>query len=74
MIDRTGFSRLPVYHETTDDIRGVLYAKDLLKCWGEPPVAPAVHQEGDIFDVVVVVATHHIKHGSQYLLFQIPLR
>ena len=30
MIDRTGFSRLPVYHETTDDIRGVLYAKDLL--------------------------------------------
>jgi CBS domain containing-hemolysin-like protein len=30
LIDRTGFSRLPVYHETTDDIRGVLYAKDLL--------------------------------------------
>ena len=30
LIDRTGFSRMPVYHETTDDIRGVLYAKDLL--------------------------------------------
>jgi putative hemolysin len=30
LIDATGFSRLPVYHETTDDIRGVLYAKDLL--------------------------------------------
>jgi CBS domain containing-hemolysin-like protein len=30
LIDRTGFSRLPVYHESTDDIRGVLYAKDLL--------------------------------------------
>jgi len=30
LIERTGFSRLPVYHETTDDIRGVLYAKDLL--------------------------------------------
>jgi CBS domain containing-hemolysin-like protein len=30
LIEATGFSRLPVYHETTDDIRGVLYAKDLL--------------------------------------------
>jgi CBS domain containing-hemolysin-like protein len=30
LIDRTGFSRLPVYHGSTDDIRGVLYAKDLL--------------------------------------------
>jgi CBS domain containing-hemolysin-like protein len=30
LINETGFSRLPVYHETTDDIRGVLYAKDLL--------------------------------------------
>ena len=30
LIDKTGFSRLPVYHQSTDDIRGVLYAKDLL--------------------------------------------
>jgi CBS domain containing-hemolysin-like protein len=30
LIDRTGYSRLPVYHESIDDIRGVLYAKDLL--------------------------------------------
>jgi putative hemolysin len=30
LIDKTGFSRLPVYHETTDDIRGVVYAKDIL--------------------------------------------
>ncbi len=30
LIDKTGFSRLPVYHDSTDDIRGVLYAKDLL--------------------------------------------
>jgi putative hemolysin len=30
LIEQTGFTRLPVYHETTDDIRGVLYAKDLL--------------------------------------------
>lgn len=29
-IETYGYSRLPVYHETVDDIRGVLYAKDLL--------------------------------------------
>jgi CBS domain containing-hemolysin-like protein len=29
-----GYSRLPVYHETLDDIRGVLYAKDLLLALG----------------------------------------
>ncbi len=30
LIKRTGVSRVPVFHETIDDIRGVLYAKDLL--------------------------------------------
>lgn len=30
LIEGKGYSRLPVYHETLDDIRGVLYAKDLL--------------------------------------------
>jgi CBS domain containing-hemolysin-like protein len=30
VIARTGLSRVPVYHDTLDDIRGVLYAKDLL--------------------------------------------
>jgi putative hemolysin len=30
IIDEEGYSRLPVFHETLDDIRGVLYAKDLL--------------------------------------------
>lgn len=29
-IETKGYSRLPVYHETLDEIRGVLYAKDLL--------------------------------------------
>jgi len=29
-----GYSRLPVYHETLEDIRGVLYAKDLLLALG----------------------------------------
>ena len=30
LIEQHGVSRMPVYHETVDDIRGVLYAKDLL--------------------------------------------
>jgi putative hemolysin len=30
LIEESGVSRLPVYHETVDDILGVLYAKDLL--------------------------------------------
>jgi putative hemolysin len=29
-----GYSRMPVYHETLDDVRGVLYAKDLLLALG----------------------------------------
>jgi putative hemolysin len=31
-ITSAGVSRVPVYRETLDDIRGVLYAKDLLRC------------------------------------------
>ncbi len=34
-IERTGYSRLPVYHGSIDDVRGVLYAKDLLVCLGK---------------------------------------
>lgn len=30
-----GHSRIPVYENTVDNIIGLLYAKDLLKCWGE---------------------------------------
>lgn len=29
-----GHSRMPVYEDTLDNIIGLLYAKDLLKCWG----------------------------------------
>jgi CBS domain containing-hemolysin-like protein len=32
LIRQTGLSRVPVYHDTLDDILGVLYAKDLLAC------------------------------------------
>ncbi|MCX8007670.1 MAG: hemolysin family protein [Coriobacteriia bacterium] len=35
VIERSGFSRLPVYHGSVDDVRGVLYAKDLLVCLGK---------------------------------------
>ena len=31
-----GYSRLPVFHETIDDIRGVAYARDLLPYLGKP--------------------------------------
>lgn len=31
----TGFSRIPVYRDTVDNIVGLLYAKDLLRVWHE---------------------------------------
>lgn len=33
---KTGFSRIPVYEETEDDIKGILYVKDLLHAVREP--------------------------------------
>lgn len=35
VILETGYSRLPVYHESRDNIKGVLYAKDLLPYIGK---------------------------------------
>lgn len=32
----SGHSRLPVYEGTIDNVIGLIYAKDLLKYWGEP--------------------------------------
>lgn len=40
MIEQSGFSRLPVFHESVDDIRGVLYAKDLLVAMGKGEMNP----------------------------------
>lgn len=42
MIQRHGYSRLPLFHDTLDDIRGVVYAKDLLPAiLKDPAVSPA---------------------------------
>jgi putative hemolysin len=43
-ITRAGVSRLPVYHEDLDDIRGIAYAKDLLACLVGPSCATAVKE------------------------------
>lgn len=32
---KEGFSRIPVYEDTLDDIVGIIYAKDLLPYWGK---------------------------------------
>jgi magnesium and cobalt exporter, CNNM family len=50
IIERRGFSRVPVFHGSVDDIRGVLYAKDILitlgrdahACSTDAPIAPLV--------------------------------
>jgi putative hemolysin len=35
LISDTGFSRIPIYHDSVDDVRAVLYAKDLLGALAE---------------------------------------
>jgi len=35
IIVERGFSRIPLYHETIDNIVGIVYAKDLLRCMAE---------------------------------------
>lgn len=42
LIAQSGLSRVPVYHETLDDIIGVLFAKDLLICVGSASCPSAV--------------------------------
>ena len=37
MVTNVGFSRLPLFHETLDEVRGVLYAKDLLAAMHREP-------------------------------------
>lgn len=35
-VTESGFSRIPVYSETLDHIRGILFVKDLLPYLGKP--------------------------------------
>ena len=37
-IREKGYSRIPVFEESMDNIIGILYAKDLLKTWGEEEI------------------------------------
>lgn len=36
LVISSGHSRIPIYQETNDNIIGFVYAKDLLRFWGEP--------------------------------------
>lgn len=37
LVSDCGHTRIPIYKETSDEIVGILHAKDLLKLWGEDP-------------------------------------
>ncbi|MCW5888685.1 MAG: HlyC/CorC family transporter [Anaerolineales bacterium] len=43
-IVESGYSRIPVYEDTVDNILGLLYIKDILKVWGASPPAPSLRQ------------------------------
>jgi CBS domain containing-hemolysin-like protein len=42
IIESSGYSRLPIFGESIDDVRGVLYAKDLLVAMGKDGVPPSL--------------------------------
>ena len=39
IIQEKGYSRIPIYEENSDHIIGIIHAKDLLFCTGEPPLS-----------------------------------
>ena len=39
-----GVSRIPIYENTIDNVVGVVYAKDVLKYWGQPNNGPSLDQ------------------------------
>ncbi len=52
----TGFSRLPVYAESLDEIKGILYAKDLLR-----------HIETDNYDWHALIRPAYFVHESKLI-------
>ena len=42
IVERSGFSRLPIYDEGLDDIIGILHAKDILNFWEKEKELPAI--------------------------------
>ena len=39
-----GVSRIPIYENTIDNVIGVVYAKDVLRYWGQPDNGPSLDQ------------------------------
>jgi len=56
IVEDTAFSRYPVYHETLDDVQGIVIAKDLL---------PALRRGGSGFDLRAVMRPVHFVPGSR---------
>jgi CBS domain containing-hemolysin-like protein len=56
IVEETAFSRYPIFHETLDDIHGVVLAKDLL---------PALRRHGVDFDLRKVTRPAHFVPGSR---------
>lgn len=54
-VGRRGYSRVPVYHETIDNIRGVLYVKELLQL--DDPQSERVLDEEFLHDPIFVPET-----------------
>lgn len=67
VIEGAGYSRIPVYHETVDDIRGVLYAKDLLA---------AVARNSSVVPATIARAAYFVPETKpvQELLIEMRLR
>ncbi len=42
VVERSGFSRLPIYDEGLDDIIGILHTKDILNFWDKEKELPAI--------------------------------
>lgn len=38
-VTESGYSRIPVYQDSLDQVIGILYVKDLLRAWGQPSSA-----------------------------------